>query len=423
MKPALIAFTASLAAAALAAWALQGKPLATAPTGAGPAPPSRAKETRKWTTADLDKLVTEAGAGDPADHLTFNPLAPRLAEWSTAEIRRALDDFLASPDGATEASDGTYMAGLLTAEWMRRDLDAALKWFESIPSQILRGDLSTYVSQYWPPERSEEALAYAVQHPEFFSGYGGVSSWRIVVPALDSAATQGTEEFIKCLTLARQSGLTIMSEGVSMPPDFDFAALARSSEVAGMAARDGRYFFAEAWLKQDRETAFAAIAALAEANEGNPASNLFSLHEAPPPEEETRARTALYLDWLEAREPEERRTLLEQAVKTFTLRPQALQSLAAGLEDPADREFVHERAVRSVRDLGIKETMQHLSSYRDPADRLNLLESFEPLPPSQFPRGKMRPEQEAAFRATLSEWGADAQRSDTIVARLQGILN
>lgn len=67
--------------------------------------------------------------------------------------------------------------------------------------------------------------------------------------------------------------------------------------------------------------------------------------------------------------------------------------------------------------------MQHLSSYRNPADRLKLLENFEPLPPSQFPRGKMKPEQETAFRATLAEWGADAQRSDTIVARLQGILN
>ena len=38
---------------------------------------------------------------------------------------------------------------------------------------------------------------------------------------------------------------------------------------------------------------------------------------------------------------------------------------------------VHLHALAGVRDLGVAEAMKHLGTYREPADRLDLLESFE----------------------------------------------
>jgi hypothetical protein len=422
MRATLLAFTASLAAGALAAWGLHREAAPPAPAEASASPAPRAKPARKLSKDDLNQLVADANQGQPDDPGLVNPLTPRLADWSTAEIRSALEEFLVSPDCAIESEDGIYIAGLLAGEWMRRDMDAALRWFESIPSETVRGDLSVYVSQYWPQERAAEALAYVVAHPDLFSGFGGASSYRIVLRSLSSAATRGVKEFTECLALAQANGLPVHTEGVPLPEDFDFAALAESDEIRKLATEKGKYFFAEAWLKKDREAAFAAIAALAEENKTNPARSLVALDQGPVPAEELKARIDLYTGWLQDREPAERDGMLESTVRQFSIRPAAIHALAESLQDPAQREQVHLHALAGVRDLGVAEAMKHLDTFREPADRLDLLESFEAKPLAYFPRGKMNAKQEENFRKTLESWGADAQRSDRIVARIQEIM-
>ena len=422
MRATLLTFTASLAAGALAAWGLHREAAPPAPAEASASPAPRAKPARKLSKDDLNQLVTAAKEAESADPSSLNPLAPRLAGWSTTEIRSALEEFLASPDCAIQNEDGIYLAGLLTGEWMRRDMESALKWFEAIPSQTVRGDLSVYVSQYWPPDRAEEALAYVVAHPELFSGLGGASSYRTVLRALNSAATRGVKEFTACLALAQANGLPVHPEGVPLPADFDFAALAASEEGQKLAADKGKYFFAEAWLKQDREAAFAAITALAEESKNNPVRSLIALDQGLVPAEELRTRMDLYTGWLEGREPEERDRMLESAVRHCAIRPEVLHALAEGLQDPSQKEQVHLLALDGMRDLGVAEAIKHLATYREPADRLDLLENFEARPLAYFPRGKMNPKQEENFRKTLADWGADAERSDRIVARIQEIM-
>ena len=422
MKDPLIVFTTSLIAGGSVAWSLREPPPQPTRPEIAPAPSPRAPEPRKWGGEDFMKLIAEAGTLPLADGETFNPLANQLASWGDEEIRKALDEIVASPESVLDSGPGHELARNLIAEWMRRDLSAALAWFESIPSELTRGELSGSVSFNWPAEKAEEGLAYAAKHPGFFSGNGGSNSWKIVNRAIGSAAKRGPDAVAACLALVRENGLLLSGDPAEFPPGFDFAALAANPEVALLREKHERIFFADAWLRQDPEAAFEAITASALTRDGNPVRDLFSTGGSKQSAGEIEMRARLLADWLGNTDADSRRGLIEKSVKEIVMRSDILEALVKNLAEPGDRELVHAEAFCSIRSIGTAAALTHLEAYGDPTARLELLESFEARKPVVFGRGKMTSEEEGVLRRKLAEWGASPEKTERIVGKLHGIL-
>ncbi|WP_035601806.1 hypothetical protein [Haloferula sp. BvORR071] len=413
MKALLPLFASGLITGGAVAWQKNRPPAVVPGVASAPQSPVSKAPPKKWEVRNFIDLINDAPELDESS----NFLAPQLTDWSDAELQKALNEALASPDCVLDGSSSKILARMLVAEWMRRDLTSALAWFEAIPSETMRSELASAVSFYWPLDKAEEGLAYAVTHPEFFAGNGGTHAWKIVHRALESAAKRGPEAVVACLATVRESKLPISGGDLQFPANFDFQTLANSQEVEELWKKGRGIFFAEAWLKQDRNAAFDCIAAASK----NPAAQLLTLNSVLPAAEVTE-RTTLLAGWIDGADEAQREERIEDILKSCLVRPDALETLGKTLKDPADRDQIHSGALRGIRTIGAKTAFAHLEAYGDGAQRLDLLETFEPLPPLLMPRGRMTAEEVSSLREKLGSWGASPERTENIITRLQGIL-
>ncbi|RYD64261.1 MAG: hypothetical protein EOP84_32895, partial [Verrucomicrobiaceae bacterium] len=137
---------------------------------------------------------------------------------------------------------------------MRRDFDGALAWFEGPDEVSKKRWLVRYLSEAWPQERAEEALAFSVRNAELFTSS---SVWKLFNTILGSRAAQGpqaVEGFFKSL---REAGIEARFDlKVTLPDGFDFKTLAEGSEFAALYQKDHAAALLRAWTAQDADGAF-----------------------------------------------------------------------------------------------------------------------------------------------------------------------
>ena len=86
-----------------------------------------------------------------------NPLAEELADWSTAEIRAALEESLKSPACRMPGDPASRLPHFLMGAWIQRDFAAARAWFESLDPGKAKEQMASAMAIHWPRDRGGEA--------------------------------------------------------------------------------------------------------------------------------------------------------------------------------------------------------------------------------------------------------------------------
>lgn len=228
-------FVASLLAGGFVGWSASLKQSPLPPPVAKERPAPVVVPKPRWATADfIDHARKRAGLEKQPGH---NPLSEMLADWTDEEIRAALDASLSDPDFVF---DEYNPAGLLLGEWMKRDLAAAVAWFDQLESRSAQSRLALPLSHRWPADQAEQGFAYVRGHRELFPAS---SDWAILVKTLESRAAQGASAVEDLLKILREEKFEVgFLTPVRFPAGFDFARLAGSGEFqhlwdAGKAIR------------------------------------------------------------------------------------------------------------------------------------------------------------------------------------------
>ncbi|RYD46733.1 MAG: hypothetical protein EOP83_29155, partial [Verrucomicrobiaceae bacterium] len=131
--------------------------------------PSSPREASKplWSAEDFLKSASDRRNNYAAIHDDL------LIDWTNDEIRAALDASLTNPDCVLRGGTLTQVPRILLGEWMKRDLTAAVTWFESLDSSTAQQRLASHLSDQWPPDKGAEGLAFLKAHRDLFRGGTG----------------------------------------------------------------------------------------------------------------------------------------------------------------------------------------------------------------------------------------------------------
>ena len=343
-----------------------------------------------------------------------NPLENDLKDWSNEEIRAALDQGLSDPECVLPLGASNELMGLLFGEWTTRDFDAALAWFESIPSESRKSGLSGFLGLHWPKDRAADGLEYVFKHRDLFKTRQMVCYGPLVASAISAAAVLGPGSVDEVLKQLRENQIDPRySSGWQFPPGFDFKALAASPEASIMLEK-GRSLFAAAWLEQDRNAAFDFLLADGKAYTGDVATS-FYLYLAPVGANAEHEATAERTKWLAGKliglDADQRRQVALRGVNVLAMVPDALAGFTVALNDPEDRQAVATAALARLMKDSLESSLSYLEEAVKPEERLDLLETFEVDSYLQwFSAG-----QEALLRERLAAWNAPPERIEAII--------
>jgi len=415
--------TVSIFAAGLLIGALAGGWPGRKPPEPPKTPPSPKATTReeprknkKWSANDLYELALADEAESPGDR--DNPLRHELSSWTPEELEAALNEGLKTPGAAIEFGKVQTIMGHILREWMKRDFAGALKWFEGMTSDSVRGGLSVCLARAWPEDRIKEGFAYLLANKRYFSGNGSTSSWPMTEAALKSAAKQDAASLAEVLTAIRENDLFFPVAELEFPQGFDFSALMKAGIDDRMWKDNRASSILSAWMSRDRDAAFDAILEKNRHTDSDPSRYLFKT--ALPTTSEALAD---HVQWMtgkiQAMDGQEREQLVSKGAEAWSSHPDVLKAFADSLSDPADQRIAHEAGVKAILIAGVGNALYHLETIGDVEERLALLESMEarrsfPSIPRGFPESE-----ETLLREKLTEWQADPKRVDAIVNRLQ----
>ncbi|RYD53827.1 MAG: hypothetical protein EOP83_22865 [Verrucomicrobiaceae bacterium] len=319
MKLTLSIFVACLLIGALAG-GLSGKrtpPTLTTPPPLKSTTREEPRKPKKWSTTDLHELALSDKSENPRDRV--NPLRHELADWTNEELEAALNEGLKTPGAGIEFGKVQTIMGHILREWMKRDFDSALKWFESMTSESVRGGLSVCIARGWPEDRIKESFAYLLANKRYFSGNGGSSSWPMTEAALQSAAKQDATSLAEVLKAIRENDLFFPVVQLDFPRDFDFATLMSTAIDDRMWKGHNAKPILSAWMSRDRDAAFDAILEKNRQTGSDPGLYLFST-ELPT----TSAALADHVQWMtgkiEAMDGQERQQLVRKGAGTRSRR-------------------------------------------------------------------------------------------------------
>lgn len=338
-------------------------------------------------------------------------LTNELADWSTDEIRAALEASAKSADALYEVTLGRSVESSLMAEWMRRDFDGAMGWFEGQDSDYVKKRMLPLLSQQWPKERGLEAIDFALR-------YRGLHGWnspgRFFSTGLNKAAEGGPAAVNEVLRRLRENGVE-MSEvrELEFPPGFDFRTFIGGEEFAHLKENRRGFAFAEAWSFQDPE---GACRWLKEEGGGIPA--LISLAAW-----EDDGSAAPRLRWLGGElsnwsEKEQDEFFRQGALRQLFRDPDAQITMAEGAKDPAMAERIRKMGIQAMYEGAVGPGLRVLGSIPDPARRIELLMEVEPKTDSGNQMAeRLYPQNEITLRAKLREWNATEAQTETILER------
>lgn len=406
MWKAVLAFAVSLVTGFLIA--RPGKPTESVVTdeGNGIAPISK-MQRRGWT--DFRSALKAE------DENRSGSLFPgEFEDWTTPEIAAAVNEGLSMPERVLPAGSAGEMMNALLCEWVRRDLDGALKWFENLPTDGMRNDFGHCLAAAWPRERAEEGLEFVFAHPRMFDREHSTSSGFIIQSAIEKAAEEGASAVADVLARITKHHLTPRyAEGWRFPEDFDFARLADSPQAIKL--EQGYAFFAGVWMSRNPGQAFARFAD----DEKVSMKDLFA-DVMPQNGTINHVAAAERARWVAGRlnqlDGERSGVLLAQSVETFIDSPETLIAFTVALERADQRCDFSANAVRSLARKSILSAMDYLEATELPEQRLAALEAVQ----TDY-RRYWRPNDswERSIREKLISWHAAPERVDAIVDHLK----
>lgn len=357
----------------------------------------------RWQADDFEKWATGAAR-------LSGPFSGKWKEWSDEELRAALDEGVKDPGAAMDLTPERKVMSALLGEWMRRDPDSALAWFEGMVSESMRWGLVSSVSENWPPDRAEEGLEYVIAHRDWFESDDSSGSARLIRGVIDEAAKEGAEAVGELLGKLRENRLDWQfGDGWQFPPDFDFSALAKHPEVAGMKTM----FFAGIWMSRDPEGAFAHLIGGVPPGDAK-VRGLFNdvlPRNGPAKREEAAAR----VDWLTEKIrslPDGERTEIASRISMAIDDPETRGRFVGGVDDEAARKAVIPESMDLMGRRGARELLSFVDHAFEGEARLDALEDMKP--------GVMRDASEAAravLEAKLAEWNAPPDRARMIMEK------
>lgn len=417
MKGAVFLFLVATTAGYLAGRPHRSK---TVSSGEERSPPAVERPLRvPWEKGDFAAWIDAPVADPDAWYPVIAP--PDLSGWDQSELRAALEEALGPGMTVLGQTDSHQLAGLLIKEWMGRDLDGVVAWFESLRSDEMKRRAAGSLGAEWPVERGEEALDFAVRNGLQSTVRGGIVYPQFLSKALGAAARSGPEAVARMVESAAAAGMdSRYSRGVEYPVDFDFAALAVRPEVAELIA-GGAVFFAGEWASRDPEGSFEHLI-------GEPGRADCAILESwlsGATRRQTRGDPTELVEryhWLAARisnlEPGLADGIADSLTKSYRLAeaPAELGEFVGRLEEPELRQRSARQGALEVmeRSIGVGKVMAYLERAGNPEERVEILQSvMVDDRPQRF--GGLSTRDETLLRESLSAWGVNADRGEELV--------
>ncbi|QJE94404.1 hypothetical protein [Luteolibacter luteus] len=214
----------------------------------------KAVPKQKWTREDVLRSAKERA--EQVSSPGFNAYEEVVADWTTAEIRAALEASLKHPGCLLSDGPASELPASLLGVWMKRDLDAALAWMEALETGTMKRKLLQGMASRWPLERAAEGVDYLASHRDSFPG---VSGSLILNKAIQHSTGEGPEAVKVMIRKIQDAGLEFanLGEELKVPEDFNFQTLMDSPELDLIWENGIGEEFARQWFAQDREAAYA----------------------------------------------------------------------------------------------------------------------------------------------------------------------
>lgn len=353
---------------------------------------------------------------------TKNPLAEELADWSTEEIRVALEASLASPDCRMPGNPASGLPHFLMGAWMQRDFAAARKWFESLPSGKDKEKMAAAFPMYWPEDKGDEAIDYLLANREVMEK----AKTSLLLHGIQFAVNQGPTALIALMARLRESGNEYPNvigggfpSGIQYPANFDFATVIASDEFALLPTSEqyGPVSTGDAllskWHTRDREAAYDWIIE----HRGVEGFKTLAWNSAVDPAENMRWLTGK----ADALSDENKDTFRTSVLSSWLRSTDMLRQFAVTTQDPELADAARRYGIQAMffgpagKALPVIEGM-------DAETRLQLLETAEPdRSLMKYPNSRMLldSENEALLRKKLTEWNASEEQIETIISRFK----
>jgi hypothetical protein len=384
-------------------------PAGSVKTPAGSQPRGDSPTERRWTPAEIQARAREILL--KARNSTQGPFAEMLAKWTAAELRAALDECLKDPNYILEDGGGAPIMDALFGEWMKRDLNAAISWFDSIQIQTVQIRMLGNLSYRWPAEQAARGLEFVIAHKDHFT-YN--SPWSILEKNFVASAKGGPQALGKLLERIADEDLKLdFGNSAKVPAGFDFGTFVTTAGFLRTQDESAISGLLVNWMTQDREAAFDWFLA-----NGRAAKLLDQL-----PEE--RSQELDYLTWLggklNALDPTQCEKLFAFGEFVWASDPSAALSFASKIEEPALRHKVHEQAAQVILRGDVGTAITHLEAIADPARRIEILTALKVGNPAvpDFVRSPVGDQDAELLRTKLRDWHASDSQIEAVLKKIQ----
>ena len=330
-------------------------------------------------------------------------------EWSEEELRRALDDGVRDPDWVQRpSSSGDVIRGMF-GEWLRRNPDRALEWFESLVSDTMKHHLGSTLAMNWPKNRRSDGLKFVIDHRDVFDSGGTTSSGELIKGAVEEAAARGPQALLELFASLKENQLDPRySSGWKFPAGFDFAALFEGAPKVPL-------FYAPAWIAQNREQAFDHLVAKGAANNGSIPLEAMFRDLLPGTGAVDVPGCMERATWIAGRLedlPEEHRVAVAAKMVSGFDTPELLGAFTKGITDEAIRAQTATGAMEKMTAGGVAPTLAYLETAGNPEWRVQVLDA---LSENHGLAWKLTPVAEGELRAKLAGWNLSPGRTDEII--------
>jgi hypothetical protein len=370
--------------------------------------PTRWKRSQREAPPTRDEMVavarrlvgTLASTADTA-------ISAHIDDWTDAEILTALDEALKDPETTLSYNS---MAAMLLREYVKRSPEGALEWLTR-QTPMYQVHFVEGILDSFPLEKTDAALAFVKAHPALF---GRNLPPNLVFRSITAASTKGPQGVVAALRSMMNYGVSrSYSTPVDFPAGFDFAGLLDDPEFKSMNLRMMRESIMREWGKEDRE------GACQWSMERKGAGGLMDIVRpfgASPDD----IRWAM--GKVDSFSPQQRDDFLNRASHQLAAPSGNAVAWIGASQSPEVRDAIRSVCTRimltgSANYVG--NGLKVLETLPDPEARIAALDELGMDGKKPFGRGRLEIRSEELIRERLAGWGADAERADAIISRLQ----
>ena len=344
-----------------------------------------------------------------SDFDPFEAFSDMLANWSTEDIRNALDASLKDPDCVL--GDNSLAVDTLFAELMKRDIELAVRWFDGISIDAMRRRMVLSVSHCWPAEQAARGLDFVLSHRDLFVA---ASPWSILVKNMEAQAKQGPAALGDLLKRFSDEKLDLgFGNNVTLPADFDFAQFVTTEGFQIQKSTPLMAVILSGWLDRDKDAAFGWFQA-----NGN-------LEKLPVMITRDPAKRAGQLEWLGEKlsslDEDQASKLFDSMSVRLNSDPRSAAALAKGIRNPQLQEKAICLSARAIFSGDVEFALSQLEGISDPGRRVEFLSTTVPSPSAYAAYGR-RPVTDgdlALLRGKLAEWGASESQTEAILKKVK----